>query len=71
VTRGTAAESNLIALADFITRRLDEFKDNLRKWKDWDKITVIQNHQQIKDYLRGLFQALHVSSAAYFLPFRL
>jgi len=38
------------------TRLLNEIRQNLQKWKTWDNITVIQNHQQIKDCLRSLFQ---------------
>jgi hypothetical protein len=61
MTRGTAAKSfTPIASAHIISSPLNGFKENLRKWKTWDKITVIQNHQQIKDYLFDLFRNLHV-----------
>jgi hypothetical protein len=35
---------------------LDEFIRTLQQWKTWDSITIIQNHQLIKDHLWDLFQ---------------
>jgi hypothetical protein len=34
---------------------LDEFKDAVQKWKNWNTLTVLQNHQLIKDDLSDLF----------------
>jgi hypothetical protein len=41
---------------DSIDRLLGEFKQTLRKWRDWDDITVLENHQLIRDYLMDLWQ---------------
>jgi hypothetical protein len=43
-----------------VIRLLSEFKEKLEIWKTWNHITMIQNHQQIRDYLHGLFQNVKV-----------
>lgn len=35
---------------------LDQFKETLQQWKAWDGLTIIKNHQLIKDYLWDVFQ---------------
>jgi serine/threonine protein kinase len=35
---------------------LDQFTQFLDQWKTWDGVTIIQNHQIIKDYLWGVCQ---------------
>jgi len=35
---------------------LNEFEETLQQWRSWDNITVIQNHQLIKDNLLDLFR---------------
>ena len=32
------------------------FEETLQQWKTWDNVTVIQNHQAIKDHLCDLFR---------------
>jgi hypothetical protein len=36
-------------------RFLNGFEETLQQWRSWDIITVIQNHQLIKDHLYDLF----------------
>ncbi|KIM77846.1 hypothetical protein PILCRDRAFT_610850 [Piloderma croceum F 1598] len=36
-------------------RFLNEFEETLQQWRDWDNITVVQNHRLIKDHLYDIF----------------
>lgn len=58
-----------VKFADIADRLLNEFKEYLGIWKTWDNITVIQNHQQIKDYLRNLFQIMQVCNFQWYYNF--
>lgn len=44
------------ASLDTITSVLHQFKETLQRWKTWDSLTIIKNHQSIKDYLVDIFQ---------------
>jgi hypothetical protein len=39
-----------------IGRLSSDFKKTLQQWNTWDIITMIENHQLMKDYLMVLFQ---------------
>ena len=49
--------------SDSINRLVDEFKQMLHQWTTWDIITMLQNHQTIKDSVRDLFHQVHCSQS--------
>lgn len=55
IRRMTLHISVLCPESNFFFRLLDEFKAAVQKWKNWNTLTVLQNHQLIKDDLSDLF----------------
>lgn len=56
LTRGISCYCSLWTSFDSIDRLLGEFEQTLRKWRDWDDITVMENHQLIRDYVMDLWR---------------
>jgi hypothetical protein len=51
-----------------INRLLSELKEKKEEWLAWDSITVLKNHQLIREYLLDMFQKVLYVRFDHWLP---